>query len=352
MSKSTNDIKILDVTIRDGSYAVNYQFTEEQVFAVAQALDRAGVDYIEVGHGCGLCAGEKVGLPPAASDVAQVRSAKAAVKRAKIGVIANPEPGTLPLDIDSVIDHLDFIRFAANCDNPRILEKNIFHARSRRPDIEIFVQLMRSTRVKPEKLVDSMKIAEDMGVNIAYLVDTAGHFLPEQVFDLVSRIRNSCSIGVGFHGHNNMGLANANSLAAVRAGAVSIDASLKGIGRAAGNAQLEAIVSLLRRAGMALHVDFDQLLRAGEELVAPIMPPSKGIAAIDLTTADLNIDVYPLSIYERISAEANVDLTALIRAIAANLKTVEIELDGIESGLRALGKDPDKVLAAIGIKKR
>jgi hypothetical protein len=143
-------------------------------------------------------------------------------------------------------------------------------------------------------------------------------------------------------------MAVANTMAAVWAGASSIDASLRGIGRAAGNAQLEAVVALLKRAGYAGEIDLDRLLAAGEDVVAKLMPPAKGLGMIDLLTADANIDLYPLPLYERIAAEAGIPLEVLIRTLGAHAVAVEIGPDEVKEALRALNVDPEAVFAALG----
>jgi 4-hydroxy 2-oxovalerate aldolase len=343
-----NDVSILDVTIRDGSYAINYQYSPELVGRIVEALDRAGIDYIEVSHGCGLGARENLGLPAAASDAQYVEAARAASKKAKIGVIAGGEPVTLPKDIDQVIDSVDFIRFAANCDNPRIVEQNLSYALKKRPDLTIFLQLMRSTRRPKSALLEAGKVAEAMGVKLIYLVDTAGHFLPDEVHEIVGELSSKLGIGVGFHGHDNLGLALANTLAAVRAGARSVDASLRGMGRSAGNAQLEALASLLKRLGHGKKVDLDALLSAGEEFIEPIMPDRHGIASIDLLTADANIDLYPVQFYFKIAEQAGVRFDDFVRTLGSDSAMVEAGLDEIRRVLTKLGADPVATFNALG----
>lgn len=340
-------LSILDVTIRDGSYAINYQYMPYHVSAVAGALDEAGIDFVEVSHGCGLGAGKNLGFPAAATDAEYVKAAKRASVRAKIGVIAGPEPVTKKGDIDSIIEHVDFIRFAANCDNPTVVEPHIGYVRKLRPDILIFFQMMRSSRIGRRKMLASAKKIEAMGVDLLYIVDTAGHFLPEDVRDIVSTMVENLEVEIGFHGHNNLGLAMANTLAAIDAGASSVDASMRGIGRAGGNAQLEALVSLLHRRKLAPKVNLDRIVAASEEIIAPIMPPSKGISGVDVLTADANIDLYPIAFYERIAKEANLDLKDLFRTLAGYKEMVEPTVELISRALEDLGANPDEVLKRV-----
>lgn len=345
----SKDIQILDVTIRDGSYAINYQYTPRQVAAVAADLDAAGIPLIEVSHGCGLGARENLKIPAAASDREYVEAAKKAVKRAKIGVIAGPEVVTKKENIEAVAKNVDFIRFAANCDNVRIVESNINHAK--RLDIECFFQMMRASRLEPKKLLASAKEVEKMGASTVYLVDTAGHFLPKEVEKIISEMKEKLSIKVGFHGHNNLGLAIANTIAAIEAGADSVDASLLGMGRAGGNAQLEALVSLIKRMGYAKNIDLDLLLKAAEKHIAPIMPPNKGISRIDITTADVNIDLYPMSFFELLAKESGTDFTSFIRKLASFSEMTEAELPQIEQTIKHFGGDVDVIFKKYGIDK-
>ncbi len=113
---SLDTVQLLDVTLRDGSNVINYQFTPKQVGGIVQALDAAGVPFIEVGHGGGLGARENLGIASAASDGDYVRAARAAARRAKIGVLAGPASVTHPENIDAVRKSIDFIRVAANAD--------------------------------------------------------------------------------------------------------------------------------------------------------------------------------------------------------------------------------------------
>jgi 4-hydroxy 2-oxovalerate aldolase len=347
--KRAHECSILDVTIRDGSYAINYQFTPEQVGKIVAALDHAGIDLIEVSHGCGLGARENLGLPGAASDAEYVHAAKEAAKRAKIGVIAGGAPVTYPKDIDTIIDAVDFIRFGANCHAPRTIESNVTYALTKRPNLPIFLQLMRSTRRPLATLLQAGHEAESMGIQTLYVVDTAGHFLPEEVTEIVAALSSELRIAVGFHGHDNLGLAIANSLAAVQAGASSVDASLRGMGRAGGNAQLESLISCLHRKGIASHIELDPLLAAGRDLVVPIMPERFGIDSIDLLTADANIDLYPLPFYQRIAETAGVPFEALVRALGADASAVEAGIDELRRALSTLGADPVEIFKKLGI---
>ncbi len=339
-------VNILDVTIRDGSYAIDYQYTPEQVEDIVRELDRAGIPYIEVSHGCGLGARD-MGLPAAASDEEYVAAAKRAAHQAKIGVIAGMAPFTKIEHLDAVIDTVDFIRFAANVDNVRALEQHITHVRAR-GNVEIFVQMMRSSRRPLADILEAGRIAASLGADAVYLVDTAGFYLPEDVHTRIAALTSELAIKVGFHAHDNLGLGLANTLAAVDAGATIVDASLRGMGRAGGNASLEALVAILRRKGLTPSIDLDVLLDAGEALVAPLMPPSHGIDAIDIVTADANTDLYPLAFFQKLAAALGIDLYTLARTLARSNAT-EIGMTEITQVIRDFKKEPKEVFEAMGL---
>lgn len=341
------NLSILDVTIRDGSYAIDYQYTSEQISKIAAALDAAGISLMEVGHGCGLGAGKKMGLPSATEDTEQVRAARGASKKIKIGVIAWPRTITTKEDIDSIIGEVDFIRFAGTSADLKAVESNIDYVRTRRPDLDIFLQLIRSTRISKSEIVRAGRQAEAMGVSTVYVVDTAGHFVPNEVGDIVSALTDKLKIGVGFHGHNNLGLAIANTLSAIEAGAVSVDASLKGLGRAGGNAQLEALVSLIKRMGYAKEVNLDILLLAGELLIGPIAPATAGISMTDVLTADANIDLYPVKFYEKIADEAGIEFEDFVRALGRDKEVVEAGMNEITRALKKFGVDANAVMEKV-----
>lgn len=343
------DVEILDVTIRDGSYAIDYQYRPSQVSLIVAALDDASIPLVEVSHGCGLGARENMGIEAYASDREYVEAAKKAARKAKIGVIAGPDIVTKRKNIDEVADKVDFIRFAANCDNVGIVEPNLTYAK--KLGVDCYFQMMRSSRLEMKKLLESAKKVEKMGASTVYLVDTAGHFMPADVKRIVSEMKDKLSIKVGFHGHNNLGLAIANTIAAIEAGADSVDASLLGIGRASGNAQLEALVSLMKRMGLAKDIKFDRLLTAAERYIAPIMPPQTGISRIDLTTGDANLDLYPMSIFELMAKDADIDFTAFIRQLASYKDMTEVDVKWVADAIREFGGDPDTIFKKFGIDK-
>ena len=95
--------------------------------------------------------------------------------------------------------------------------------------------------------------------------------MPEDVKARITAVREAVNIPVGFHAHNNMGLAIANSLIAVQSGADFVDGTLRGLGAGAGNAQIEVLAGVMKRNGYETGLDFYGLMDLAAEVVEPIM---------------------------------------------------------------------------------
>jgi 4-hydroxy 2-oxovalerate aldolase len=125
--------------------------------------------------------------------------------------------------------------------------------------------------VDPPKLVEQAKIMEAAGAELVYMMDSAGAMLPPDVVARVDALKSALSIQVGFHAHNNLSMAIANTLAAIEAGADSVDGCLRGLGAGSGNAQLEVLIGVLQKTGIDTGVDFYKVMDAAEQVVEPIM---------------------------------------------------------------------------------
>ncbi|MBI4238273.1 MAG: 4-hydroxy-2-oxovalerate aldolase [Deltaproteobacteria bacterium] len=335
------------MTIRDGSYAINYQYTPDQVAQIVGALDTAGVPWIEVGHGCGLGARENLQIPAAASDLEYVTAARNAVQHAKLGVLAGPAPPTRLADIDRVRDQLDFIRVAANADHVRLAAPVVAYCRQR--GLDVWFQMMRSVRRTPQQLLEAARTVEGLGASTVYIVDTAGAFEPGPLGDIVALLKAKLALRVGFHGHNNLGLAIANTLAAVEAGADVVDASIRGLGRGAGNTQLETLVVLLQRRGLVPEIHLAPVLRIAEAHAALFAAAATGVGALDLLTAAARIDLYPMPFYARIADALGIELPELITFFGNAVDGVEVGMPTIAAAVRHFGGDVDAVFTKLGI---
>ncbi len=255
-------ITLVDVTLRDGNHTYKHQFTPEIVAKTAAALDAAGVDYIEVGHGDGL-GGSCLHVGRAVvSDRELVKAATGAVKRAKISIILIPGMGSFQDLAMSAELGVSMARIGTHCTEADITEQHI-----RRADelgMTPVGYLVSVGMTSAERLASEAAKMESYGARYINLAESQGHLVPSEVAARIRAVRKAVKVPIGFHPHNNMGLAIGNILAALDEGASYIDGSLKGFGGGAGNAQTEVAVAALKKAGHELNADLFGILDAAE----------------------------------------------------------------------------------------
>ncbi|MFH1920525.1 MAG: 4-hydroxy-2-oxovalerate aldolase [Planctomycetota bacterium] len=262
-------VAILDTTLRDGQHAMAHQFTPQQAADVARALDEAGVGTIEVSHGDGL-AGSSIQYGfAAADDIELIAAVSKVITPGKLGVLLLPGVGTQE-DLQMAREHgAGAARVATHCTEADIAEQHIELAG--KLGMRPIGVLMMTHMVDPPKLVEQAKIMESSGAELVYMMDSAGAMLPADVVARVDALKSALKIQVGFHAHNNLSLAVANTLAAIEAGADSVDGCLRGLGAGSGNAQLEVLIGVLEKAGIETGVDFYKVMDAAERVVEPLM---------------------------------------------------------------------------------
>jgi 4-hydroxy 2-oxovalerate aldolase len=274
-------VRVVDTTLRDGSHSISHQYTEQQVAQVAKGLDEAGVEIIEISHGDGLGGSSlQYGLDRT-PDEAKLKAASAVIKRSKIAVLLLPGIGTKK-DLLMAKEHgVQVARIATHVTEANISEQHI--GLSKKMGMEVFCFLMMAHMVDVEKMTEQALLMESYGADAVYVVDSAGAMLPDEVRRRVGALVDRLRVQVGFHAHNNLGLAVGNSMAALDVGAVLIDGSLRGMGGGAGNAMLEALVAALHKAGYETGIDLYKLMDVGEEVVKPLMVRPQEIDNASLT---------------------------------------------------------------------
>lgn len=272
MSYSTQlDVRITDSALRDGSHAKAHRFTVDNVRDVVRALDAAGMPVIEVSHGDGL-GGSSYNYGFSLTDERElVATAVATARTARIACLLLPGVGTMD-DIKAVAElGASIIRVATHCTEADIAIQHFGLARQ--VGLETVGFLMMAHSIGPEELAQQARIMADAGSQCVYVVDSAGALVLDQVSDRVGALVAELgdSVQVGFHGHQNLGLGVANSIIAVRAGAVQIDGCIRSFGAGAGNTPTEALVAVCDKLGIRTGVDTFAMLDAAEEVVRPTM---------------------------------------------------------------------------------
>ncbi|MCJ7778255.1 MAG: 4-hydroxy-2-oxovalerate aldolase, partial [Sedimentisphaerales bacterium] len=319
-SPADKSVKILDCTIRDGSYLIDYQFTVEDAYLIASALCQAGIKYIEVGHGLGLDAQWRGKGLAAESDHAYIEASVAATeKRSKIGVFFIPGIGDIESIRQAADVGLDFVRVGTNVNEYMQAREAVEVAKQL--GLKVWSNLMKSYIVPPDEFARICREVEKYGVDVITVVDSAGGMTPGSVRQYVSAAKSVVNCALGFHGHNNLQLVMGNSLAAVESGCVFIDASLRGMGRSAGNAATEILCALLIREGVDIgEVNYKKLIRIADELVVPMMPHDRGLLPIEIACGLSHFHSSFLPIVEKSGAEHGVAAFEVILEMNAKTK--------------------------------
>ena len=278
-----NSVHILDCTIRDGSYVVDFQMTREDTFVVTKGLARAGIRYIEVGHGLGLSASKTKGKA-AETDVDYIRAACAAAEgSAKVGCFFIPGIGRED-DIRAAHDvGLGFIRLGIDVDDFAKLQPYVKLSKS--VGLEVWGNMMKSYLVSPAEFGKIARRVGEFGVDVVAIVDSAGGMTPDDVAAYTMASRSETSVPLAFHGHDNLTLAVANCLRFVEEGGLYVDGSLAGLGRSGGNAATELLAALLSRKNkLAGPVDWERLFEFADSVMQFCLPGHTSPRAAEIAT--------------------------------------------------------------------
>jgi 4-hydroxy-2-oxovalerate aldolase len=262
-------VRIVDTSLRDGSHAKSHQFTLEMIEDIAGGLDRVGIPYIEVSHGDGLGGASLVYGFPLFSDEERLKVAHKVIKRAKLTVLCLPGIGTRK-DLEMAAENgAEAARICTHCTEANISAQQISQAKDL--GMEVMTFLMMCHMIPPEELLEQAKLMEGYGADVVYATDSAGACTPRMVKDRIGLLSQHLGCEVGFHAHNNLGLAIGNSLTAVENGAHYIDGTVRGLGAGAGNAMTEVLVAALERTGYKTDIDLLGLMDLADNVFAPIM---------------------------------------------------------------------------------
>ncbi|MEW9799342.1 2-isopropylmalate synthase [Alteromonas sp. CYL-A6] len=257
----TNQVKIFDTTLRDGEQALPASLSAREKLQIALALERLGVDIIEAGF--------PVSSP---GDFRSVQMIAKEVKNATVCGLSR----ALPADIDAcgealkVADQFRIHTFIATSDihvNAKLRKSQdeivemavaaVKHARRYTDDVEFSCEDAGRTHI--DYLCRMVEAAITAGASTVNIPDTVGYTTPTEfggiIRTLFERVPNIDKATISVHCHNDLGLAVANSLAAVEQGARQVECTINGIGERAGNAALEEIAMILKTRHALLGLD-------------------------------------------------------------------------------------------------
>ena len=312
-------VNILDTTVRDGSYAVDFKFSTNDVRDLVRRSEQIGLQYIEIGHGLGLNASSAAHGWALHTDDEYMDAAREAAKNAKLGLFCIPGIARME-DIENARAHgMDFLRVGVN-----VTEHSSAAPYIRKAHAEGFwvtVNYMKSYAVSPKEFADCAAAAEDYGADCVYIVDSAGCMMPEEVGRYIEATREKSSVQLGFHGHNNLGLAVENTVYCVKNGMEFIDCSFQGLGRSVGNASIEQVVMLLDKLGYVDQFDIPRVLEYGYAGLRHLVPVDRLTNPLDYMCGYAGFHSSFLKDIYRCSLSKQVDPLRLILAYSKENKT-------------------------------
>ena len=260
-----------DMCLRDGMHAKREQISIEQMVRVGMALDEAGIPYIQVTHGAGLGGNSLQHGFAMASNEEYISAVASKMKQAKVSILLVPGLGTMR-ELQAAFDAgARSVHVATHCTEADTAPQHIAFARKLGMDTTGF--LMMAHLNDPVGIAKQGKLMESYGAQTIYMTDSAGYMLPEDVRARVAALREVLDpqTEIGFHGHHNLGMGIANSIAAIEEGASRIDASVAGLGAGAGNTPLEVFAAVCERMGIETGVDLFKLMDLAEDVIVPMM---------------------------------------------------------------------------------
>lgn len=319
--------KLLECTLRDGSYAIDFQVTTELTRNLCKELDVLGFDYIEIGHGIGIGA-EKQYRPAVATDEEYGEAAASVVRKSKWGMFAQPHISS-PEDILRLRDiGMDFIRIGVDVtDLSRGIDLAEFCGQN---GLTVFINLMKSYKCSIQQMKEICALLNRLDfLSGFYLVDSAGGMLTSQVDSLSKEIRSTIreSVQLGFHGHDNLGLAISHSMLVLKNGFSIVDTTLQGIGRSSGNTATERFVALLEREGLRADIDIIETMKLSERRIRPLLPRA-GHSGLDTMAGYALFHTSYMDQLLHISSNNRIDPYSFMQAVGSNSLS-ELDLDSI-----------------------
>tara|TARA_R110000868_G_scaffold73232_1_gene212658 strand:- start:3194 stop:4192 length:999 start_codon:yes stop_codon:yes gene_type:complete len=278
-----NKIIITDSSLRDGNHAVKHSINLEQIQKYCKFADDAGIPIVEVGHGNGSGASSLlIGISPF-TDKQMLMIARENLKKSKLGIHIIPGIATIKKDVEPAIAMgVDIFRVATHCTEGTLAKSHIEYLKNKNKSV--FGVLMMSALADTKILIENAKTMEEYGAEAIIIMDSTGTYLPKDVEERITALKNELKCDVGFHAHDNLGLATANSLIAAECGAKYIDACIRGFGAGAGNAHLEMLIPTLEKIGFETGIDFKKVINEADKVMDYLIPSAPVSTPVNILT--------------------------------------------------------------------
>ena len=311
-------MNLFDNTLRDGGNVVGHGFSAELTVSIVKGLLDAGIQDIELGNCKGIGAYETLQATKALSDREYLKILEPYVSQGRLGMFLMAKLADETLTRTAKDGGLTFLRVGANAGDGAGSVQAVELVK--KAGLICRYSLMKAYVSTPEELAREAKMLQNAGVDMITIMDSAGTMFPQEAVSYVKALKAAVTIPVGFHGHSNLGLSQANALAAVAAGADEIDCGLLGMARSAGNCATELAAATLKKEGYLQDVDLYGLLDYLDQELIPAMKPYGYHVAV--TPTDLMLGLAGchsnfLPMFRKVAEAENVSLHRLIADVSA-----------------------------------
>ena len=309
---------LFDNTLRDGGNVVGHGFSLELTESIVKGLLAAGIQDIELGNCKGLGAYEQMGATNAPSDEAYFQVVQPYLSQGRMGMFLLAKCATEERVQRAASAGLEFLRVGANAGDGAGSVEAVKMVKA--AGLTCRYSLMKAYVSSPEELAAEARMLQEAGVDKITIMDSAGTMFPEEAAAYTRALKAAGSIPVGFHGHSNLGLSQANALSAAAAGADEIDCGLLGMARSVGNCATELAAATLEKKGYLKGVDLYKLLDYLEAELIPSMEAYNYHAAVgpvDLMLGLSGCHSNFLPIFRKVAEEEGVSLLRLIAGVSA-----------------------------------
>ncbi len=278
-----NNIIITDSSLRDGNHSVKHTISLKSIKKYCEFANKVNIPIVEVGHGNGVGASSLLIGKSIHTDKKIITTANKYLTHSKLGSHAIPAIATVDKDIKPAIDMgVYVVRVATHCTEATLSKSHLEYLQN--TDATALGVLMMTALIDTKTLVENAKTMEQYGAEAIIIMDSTGTYLPSDVEERIKALKENLNIDVGFHAHNNLGCAIANSLVAAQNGAKYIDACIRGFGAGAGNAPLEVLLPVLEKSNFNMGIDFKQVIIEADKVMDYLVPNIPTINPVNVLT--------------------------------------------------------------------
>ncbi|UTR15954.1 aldolase [Salipaludibacillus sp. LMS25] len=301
------NIKNIDCTLRDGGNLNNWHFSNSEVETIITGLDQAKIDIIEIGYKGGSSSNKHRDVGAAARCDTNFIEKLPSLENSMYAIMISPN-SKLKLNIIDEIDKkkIRWIRIASYPKNVSIAFPFIEYAKSH--GFKVSMNLMGASKISPSEILKIAQKGKSSDVDLFCIADSFGSMIPEQIKEIFKLVLENVNIVMGFHGHNNLGLALTNTLTAIDAGATYIDTSLNGMARGAGNLPTEQFVPVITKIDRISKYQNQPILETAEYLLEEVLDQPMRIAKAEILCGINDLHYYYFDIIDKVCKENNYDL--------------------------------------------